>query len=223
VVACHVEKHPGVEDPTVHFLGHKRSLLLCGLLINSTSPLGGWPRLFDLAGITNTVGTPFLCVFCEKPALRLSKGRESEMPAPSGFDHVSTTKSNSTRSIATHPFDKLRAGLAKNARMRQPRWEWCKQRSLKVGHPPATWRSRGHVSLSVHSAGAFCAPGICSLHSRSPKGRRLRGGNPGKPGDRRNVPQFFVRKNGKRPVCPWFFPWFFPGFSISRIYLAWFA
>jgi hypothetical protein len=52
----------------------------------------------DLAGITNTVGAPFLRVFCE--------GRESEMPAPSGFDHVSTTKSNSTRSIATHPCKK---------------------------------------------------------------------------------------------------------------------
>src|SRR5208283_1513284 len=30
-------------------------------------------------------------------------GRESEMPAPSGFHHVSITKSNSTRSIAAHP------------------------------------------------------------------------------------------------------------------------
>jgi hypothetical protein len=28
------------------------------------------------------------------------------MPAPSGFDHVSTTKSNSTRSIAAHPCKK---------------------------------------------------------------------------------------------------------------------
>jgi hypothetical protein len=37
-----------------------------------------------------------------------SNGRESEMPAPSGFDHVSTTKSNSTRSITAHPFDGLR-------------------------------------------------------------------------------------------------------------------
>jgi hypothetical protein len=35
------------------------------------------------------------------------------MPAPSGFDHVSTTKSNSTFSIAAHAFDKLRAGSCK--------------------------------------------------------------------------------------------------------------
>ena len=35
------------------------------------------------------------------------------MPAPSGFDHVSTAKSNSTRSNAPHPFDKLRAGSCK--------------------------------------------------------------------------------------------------------------
>ena len=32
------------------------------------------------------------------------------MPAPSGFDHVSTTKSNSTRSIATHPCKKRKDG-----------------------------------------------------------------------------------------------------------------
>ncbi len=51
-------------------------------------------QALDLAGITNTVRAPFLRVFCE--------GRESEMPAPSGFDHVSTAKS-STRSIAAHP------------------------------------------------------------------------------------------------------------------------
>jgi hypothetical protein len=57
-------------------------------------------QAFDLAGVTNTVGAPFLRVFCE--------GRESEMPAPSGFDHVSTTKSNSTRSIAAHPWKELK-------------------------------------------------------------------------------------------------------------------
>jgi hypothetical protein len=41
---------------------------------------------------------------------RLSKGRESEMPAPSGFDYWSTTKSNSTRSIAAHPCKKRKDG-----------------------------------------------------------------------------------------------------------------
>jgi hypothetical protein len=55
-------------------------------------PFGRVARDFDLAGINITVGASFLRVFCE--------GRESEMPAPSGFDHVSTTKSNGTRSIA---------------------------------------------------------------------------------------------------------------------------
>jgi len=70
-------------------------------------------RTFDLAGITNTAGAPFLRVFCEEPPLSLSKGRESEVPVPSGFDLVSTTKSNSERSIATHPFGKLRAGSCK--------------------------------------------------------------------------------------------------------------
>ena len=32
---------------------------------------------------------------------------------PCGFDHVSTTKSNSTRSIDAHPFDKLSTGSCK--------------------------------------------------------------------------------------------------------------
>jgi hypothetical protein len=32
------------------------------------------------------------------------------MRAPSGFGHAPATKSNSTRSIAAHPFGKLRAG-----------------------------------------------------------------------------------------------------------------
>jgi len=57
---------------------------------------------FDLAGITNTAGCPVLRVFCE--------GRESETPTRSGFDHVSTTKSNGARGTAAHPFDNLRAG-----------------------------------------------------------------------------------------------------------------
>ena len=62
--------------------------------VNEQTKLSSWrvAQAFDLAGITNTVGTQFLRVFCEEPALSLSKGRASEMPAPSGFDHVSTTK-----------------------------------------------------------------------------------------------------------------------------------
>ena len=32
------------------------------------------------------------------------------MPAPTGFDHVSTTKSSSTRSIAAHPRKKRKDG-----------------------------------------------------------------------------------------------------------------
>jgi hypothetical protein len=62
----------------------------------------GWAQAFDPAGITNTVGVPFLRVSCE--------GREAEMPAPGGFDHVPTTKSNGTRSIAAHPCKKRKDG-----------------------------------------------------------------------------------------------------------------
>jgi hypothetical protein len=59
-------------------------------------------QAFDLAGIANTVGAPFLRVFCE--------GWESEMPAPSGFDNVPTTKSNGARSIAAHPCKERKGG-----------------------------------------------------------------------------------------------------------------
>jgi hypothetical protein len=58
-------------------------------------------RAFDLAGITKAGGAPFFRAVGEEPALSLSKGLESEMPASSGFDHVSTAKSNSVRRIAT--------------------------------------------------------------------------------------------------------------------------
>jgi len=104
--------------------------------------LGGGKRLFA-EGITN--GPPFLRVFFEEPALSLSKGRESEMPAPSGFDLVSATKSNSTRSMATHS--------CKKCKDEAPSVERCTQRSLKVGHRPllATqggdfdfWGAAGH-------------------------------------------------------------------------------
>jgi len=39
-----------------------------------------------------------------------------------------SNQTNSTGSIAAHP-------CKKNARMGHPLWEWCTQKSLKVGHP----------------------------------------------------------------------------------------
>jgi len=46
---------------------------------------GGWPGLLILRALpTQWVPRPFAF---------FAKGRESEMPAPRGFDHVSTTKS----------------------------------------------------------------------------------------------------------------------------------
>ena len=68
-----------------------------------TDTWGRVAQASDLAGITSEAGAPsFAYFFCE--------GRESEMPAPSGFDHVSTTKSNGTRSIASHPCKKRKDG-----------------------------------------------------------------------------------------------------------------
>jgi len=49
------------------------------------------------------------------------------MPAPSGFDHVSTTKSNSTRSIAAHPSDKLDPSVTQRFHWRgQQNWSSCR-------------------------------------------------------------------------------------------------
>jgi hypothetical protein len=63
---------------------------------------GRLAQAFDLAGITKTTGCPVLRV--------LGEGRESEMPAPSWFDRVSTTKSNRTRSNAADPCKKRKQG-----------------------------------------------------------------------------------------------------------------
>jgi len=58
------------------------------------------------------------------------------MPAPSGFDHVSTTKSNSTRSVAAHPFDKLRAGSCQKRKDGAPSVGMVRAKIVEGG-PPA--------------------------------------------------------------------------------------
>jgi hypothetical protein len=78
--------------------------------------MGRVAQAFDPARIT-ALGCPVLRVF--------AKGRESEMPRPSGLDDVSTTKSNSTRSIAAHLFAKLGQALAKSARVGHPQWVYA--------------------------------------------------------------------------------------------------
>ena len=62
------------------------------------------------------------------------------MPAPGGFDHVPTKKSNSTRSIAAHP---------------------CKKR--KDGAPSA-----GTVHAKIIKAGGFAAGGLFGV-ARGPR------------------------------------------------------
>jgi hypothetical protein len=85
-------------------------------------------QAFDLGGTTNKMGAPSFAFVCE--------GREAEMPAPCGFDHASTTKSNSTRSIAAHPFGKLRAGSCKKRKDEPPSVGMVQARIAK-GEPPA--------------------------------------------------------------------------------------
>ena len=85
--------------------------------------LGRVAQAFDPAGITTTVGCPVLRVLCE--------GRESEMLAPRGFDHVSETKSNSTSSIAAHPCKKRKDGA--------PSVGMVHAKIAKGGYPPIPW------------------------------------------------------------------------------------
>ncbi len=85
-------------------------------------------RLLILRALPTRWGCPFFRVFCE--------ARESEMPAPCGFDHVSTTKSNSTRSIAAHPCKKRKDG-APSVRMVQAK--------IVKGGPPAATHSNFYL------------------------------------------------------------------------------
>jgi hypothetical protein len=58
------------------------------------------------------------------------------MPAPIGLDRASTTKSNSTRGIAAHPFGKLRAGSCKKRKDGAPSVGTVHAKIVKVGHSP---------------------------------------------------------------------------------------
>jgi hypothetical protein len=66
------------------------------------------------------------------PVLRvLGEGREPEMPAPSGFDHVPTTKSHHTRGIAAHPWKKRKDGPSSVGIVHA--------KIVKAGPPPAKY------------------------------------------------------------------------------------
>ena len=89
------------------------------------------------------LGAPLLAAFARSGDFRQSgaegrpQGRESEMPAPNGLDHVSTTKSNGTRSIAAHPFHKLRAGSCKERKDGAPSVGTLHAEIVKGGPPAA--------------------------------------------------------------------------------------
>jgi hypothetical protein len=73
------------------------------------------------------------------------------MLAPSGFDHVSTTKSNTTRSIAAHPCKKRRDGA--------DQVEWCTPKIVKGG-PAGAGNSEevGHQGGGLSGIGSIRLP-----------------------------------------------------------------
>jgi len=68
------------------------------------------------------------------------------MQAPSGFDHVSTTKSNSTRSIATHPRKKRKDGA--------PSVGMVHAKIVRGGPPADFWNPKVRVPMCLNAAAA---------------------------------------------------------------------
>src|ERR1700733_5003199 len=81
---------------------------------------GGWPRLFNPSGITNTAGAPSFAFFFAKGGSRKCRRQLGLITCP---------QQNQIEHAASPPT------LVKNARMGSPQREWCMQRSLKVGDP----------------------------------------------------------------------------------------
>ncbi len=74
------------------------------------------------------------------------------MPAPSGFDYVPTTKSNSTRSIAAHSFDKLRAGSCEKRKDGAPSVGMVHAKIVKAG-PSANCHGRWQTVAQCSTSG----------------------------------------------------------------------
>jgi len=80
------------------------------------------------------------------------------MPAPSGFDHVSTTKSNSTRSIAAHPCKQRKDGAPSVGMVHA---------KIVEGGPSAKLHQEGYMYASIkciqvhHLCRGRCGHGSC--------------------------------------------------------------
>ena len=74
------------------------------------------------------------------------------MPAPSGFDHVSTTKSNSTRSIAARPCKERKGAPPANS---QPRWRPCGQPETRFSYEFFVFGVGETTVLEITTAAVF--------------------------------------------------------------------
>src|SRR5260370_972091 len=89
-------------------------------------------QAFDLVALP-TQGVPRSFAFFAKGGSRKCRRQVGSIPCP---------QQNQIAHAASPPT------LARNARMGHPQWEWCTQRSLKVGHPPKK-RKDGAPSVGI--------------------------------------------------------------------------
>jgi hypothetical protein len=136
------------------------------LVTGRAEEISGRPRLLILRAYQHSE--------CPVPS-RFLRRTESEMPPPSGFDHASTTKSNSTRSIAVHPCKKCKDGAPSvgtlHAKERPP------GATRSTGLPCGTNVGARDPSLSSPGSGRWWNPPSwhCAAGSVESPGTSIRG------------------------------------------------
>jgi len=119
------------------------------------------PALSEVEGWGLSAGGPDL-ILQKPPQLRVprsfafvAKGRESEMPVPSGFDH--TPQQNQMADAASPPT------LAKNARMGTLCSNGVGKRHQRLGHPPDPTGTRAAIPARADSAAEIKTSTTCRI------------------------------------------------------------